>query len=54
LETEGLDYVLNLRSEEMQKKWKNANPIVQEKQLVLTLMYGEIIFVPVCSNIFSS
>jgi hypothetical protein len=54
METETLDYVLNLRSEEMQKKWKNTHPIVQEKQLMLTPRYVEIIFAPVCSNIFSS
>jgi hypothetical protein len=54
MEPETVDYVLNLRSEKMQKKWKDTHPIVQEEQLVPTPRYVEVIFVPVCSNIFSS
>ena len=56
MEIETFDYILNLTSGKMQKKWKNChgNPIVQEERLVLTLRYVEIIFVPMCSSIFSS
>jgi hypothetical protein len=56
MEIETFDYILNLKSEKMQKNWKHyhGNPIAQEERLVLTLRYVEIIFVPMSSNIFSS
>jgi hypothetical protein len=56
MEIETFDYILNFTSGKMQKKWKNShgNPIAQEERLVLALRSVEIIFVPMCSNIFSS
>jgi hypothetical protein len=54
MEIETFDYILGVTSGKMQKKWKNyhGNPIVQEERLVLTLRYVEIIFAPMCSNIY--
>jgi hypothetical protein len=56
MEIETFDYILNFTGGKMQKKWKNCqgNPIVQEERLLLTLRSVEIIFVAMCSNIFSS
>jgi lysophospholipid acyltransferase (LPLAT)-like uncharacterized protein len=54
MEIDTTDYVLNLTGEKTQGKWKNRHPIAQEEPLVPTLWHAEIIFVPICSNIFSS
>ena len=56
MEIETFDCILNFTSGKMQKKWKNShgNPIAQEERLVLALRSVEIIFVPMCSSIFSS
>ena len=56
MEIETFDCILNFTSGKMQKKWKNShgNPIAQKETLVLTLRSVQIIFVPMCSNIFSS
>jgi hypothetical protein len=54
MEIETFDYILNLTNEKMQEKWKNCHPAAQEERLVPALWHAEIIFVPICSNIFSS
>jgi hypothetical protein len=56
MKIETFDYILNLTSGKMQKKQKNChgNPITEEEQLELVLRFVEVVFVPMCSNIYSS
>jgi hypothetical protein len=44
MEIETFGYVLNLTSEQMQRKRKNSHPTAQEERLELTLWHAEIIF----------